>query len=71
MPKLVFCSKENLHAALSSKIVRSKLVRYLRDHFNWFATDEIRFFNDFLPYSFFLPGVSVRLPGDLRRFDPA
>ena len=42
-PKLVFCSKENLHAALSSKIVRSKLVRYLRDHFNWFATDEIRF----------------------------
>lgn len=62
-PKLVFCSKENLHAALSSKIVRSKLVRYLRDHFNWFATDEIRFFNDFLPYSFFFQAYQSGCPG--------
>ena len=52
-PKLVFCAQENLHAAISNKIVRSKLVRYLRDHFNWRGEDRICFYNDFLPYSFF------------------
>lgn len=62
-PKLVFCSKENLHAAVSNKIVRSKLVRCLRDHFDWLSTDEIRIFNDFLPYSFFFQAYRAGCPG--------
>lgn len=53
MPKLVFCGKESLHAALDSKLVRRKLVKFLRDNFKWPGADEIRFYNDFVPYSFF------------------
>ena len=52
-PKLVFCSMEHLHAALSNKTVRRRLVRFLRDNFNWRGEDRICFYNDFLPYSFF------------------
>lgn len=51
-PKLVFCGQENLHAAIENKTVRRKLVRFLRNNFHWQGTDEIRFYNDFTPYSF-------------------
>lgn len=62
-PKLVFCARDNLHAAISNKVVRGKLVRFLRDHFNWPSADEIRFFNDFLPYSFFFQEFRSGRPG--------
>lgn len=52
LPKLDFSAADNLHAALSNKIVRRRLVRFLRDHFNWPGADRICFYNDFLPYSF-------------------
>lgn len=52
-PRLVFCEQENLHAAVTNKKVRRKLVRFLRDHFQWPGTDEIQFCNDSMPYSFF------------------
>lgn len=52
MPRLVFPGVENLHAAVANKTVRRKLVRFLRDNFRWQGTDEIRFYNDFVPYSF-------------------
>ena len=51
-PKLVFCGRENLHDAVENQTVRRKLVRFLRDNFKWWGTDEIRFYNDFVPYSF-------------------
>lgn len=53
MPRMVFRSTENLHAALSHRTVRRKLVRSLRDDFQWPWSEEIRFYNDSLPYSFF------------------
>lgn len=34
-PRLIFCGQENLHDALRRKAVRRKLVRFLRDHFQW------------------------------------
>lgn len=52
-PKLEFYAADNLHAALSNKTVRRRLVRFLRDNFNWRCEDRICFYNDFLPYSFF------------------
>lgn len=51
-PKLEFGEADNLRAALSNKIVRRRLVRCLRDHFDWPGADRICFYNDFLPYSF-------------------
>ena len=51
-PRLVFCGRETLHDVLRRKAVRRKLVRFLRDHFQWGRSDEIRFYNDFVPYSF-------------------
>ena len=51
-PRLEFGAADNLHAALSNKTVRRRLVRCLRDHFNWPGSDRICFYNDFSPYSF-------------------
>jgi len=51
-PKLVFNSRENLHAALDNGVVRRKLVRFIRDNFNWPRSEKIVFRDDFLPYSF-------------------
>ena len=53
MPRLIFQGTENLRAALSHKTVRRKLVRFLRDNFKWVWSEEVRFYNDSLPYSFF------------------
>ncbi len=52
-PKLVFCGTKNLCAAVSNHTVRRKLARFLRDNFQWPGTDEIRFYDDMEPYSFF------------------
>lgn len=53
-PRLVFSGAQaNLHAAVSHKAVRRKLARFLRDHFNWSGADQICFYNDFVPYSFY------------------
>lgn len=51
-PKFVFCGEENLHAVLENRPVRRKLVKFLRNNFRWQGADEIRFYNDFVPYSF-------------------
>ncbi len=53
MPRMIFQSTENLHAALSHRTVRRRLVRFLRDNFKWPWSEEIRFYNDSQPYSFF------------------
>lgn len=52
-PQIVFKSRKNLHAALENRVVRHKLVRYLRDGFCWPCSEKIELFDDFLPYSFF------------------
>lgn len=63
LPKLTFCERENLHAAVNDPVVRRKLSRFLRDNFNWRDSDEIRLFNDFLPYSFFFREMRHGQPG--------
>lgn len=62
-PRLVFNARDNLHAALSNKTVRCKLARFLRDHFNWPRTDQICFYNDSVPYSFFFREFRADRPG--------
>ena len=56
-PKLVFCDEKPLRDCLSRKEVRRKLVRFLRDNFHWIGSDEIRFYCDFIPYSFFFQEI--------------
>lgn len=51
-PKFVFKSGETLHTVVSSGVLRRKLVRALRDNFNWPGSEQIHFHADFLPYSF-------------------
>lgn len=51
-PLLYFHGASNLRAALANKTVRRKLIRFLRDNFNWNNVDEIGFCNDTIPYSF-------------------
>ncbi len=62
-PQFVFHGKENLHAVLENKTVRRKLVRFLRDNFQWKGTDTICFYNDFLPYSFTFREFNSGCPG--------
>ena len=52
-PHLVFHSRRNLKQAVTDKTTRRKLVRVLRDHFNWVSATEISFTDDFVPRSFF------------------
>ena len=52
-PQLVFDAKRTLHAILNNGVVRRKLVRFLRDGFNWPRAEQIRLYSDFVPYSFF------------------
>lgn len=63
LPKLVFCGRENLHAVVGNKTVRRKLARFLRNNFRWQGADEIRFYNDFVPYSFFFQEFHGNQPG--------
>lgn len=43
-PKLEFCATDNLHAALSNKTVRRRLVCFLRDNFNWLLARTVSVF---------------------------
>lgn len=49
----MFCGAKNLLAAVNNLTVRRKLARFLRDNFQWPRTDEIHFYDDMEPYSFF------------------
>lgn len=51
-PHIVFCDTDRLRECLSRKDVRRKLIRFLRDRFQWPGSEEIRLYNDPLPYSF-------------------
>lgn len=51
-PKLIFNSSRNLNAAIKNGMIRQKLVRFLRDGFQWPNADQIELYDDFLPYSF-------------------
>ena len=44
-------------------LVRKKLARFLRDHFQWTDADEIGFYRDFVPYSFLFREVCRGKPG--------
>lgn len=57
LPRLVFCSKNNLRAAVNEPTVRRKLSRFLRDNFRYPGADEIRLYDDLVPYSFFFQEV--------------
>lgn len=52
-PQLVFDSRETLRAVLNNGVVRRKLVRFLQDNFNWPGSEQVHFYSDFVPYSFF------------------
>ena len=56
-PHLVFYSTRNLRAALSDKLVRRKLCKFLRDNFHWRDATEIQFYDDCIPCSFFFREV--------------
>lgn len=51
-PKLVFCETDNLREAVNNLAVRRKLVRVLRDGFDFIRADKIMFYNEKAPYSF-------------------
>lgn len=51
-PRFVFKSKRNLHSVLGNAVIRRKLIRFLRDQFQWPYADQIEFYDDFVPYSF-------------------
>lgn len=50
--KIVFKSRKNLHAALGNGAIRRKLIRFLRDQFQWECSEKIEVYDDFVPYSF-------------------
>ena len=53
-PKLVFAgNKANLRAAIDNRHIRHKLGKALMANFDWPGTDEVRLYNDFVPFSFF------------------
>lgn len=62
-PKLVFHDTERLHQCAENVRVRKKLARFLRDNFQWHGADEIGFYRDFVPYSFFFREVRAGKPG--------
>lgn len=51
-PQFVFCAAQRLHECLAVNDVRRKLIRFLRDNFRWPGSEQIRFYSDFVPYSF-------------------
>lgn len=50
--KIVFKSRKNLHAALENGEIRRKLIRFLRDQFQWEFSEKIEIYDDFVQYSF-------------------
>ena len=53
LPRFVFISTRNLREALADKLTRRKLCKFLRDNFHWHGATEIRFYDDYVPRSFF------------------
>lgn len=53
MPKLDFTHSMNLRRVAADPVIRKKLSHYLRNAFRWQGATEIRFYDDFLPYSFY------------------
>ena len=51
-PQIVFNSKKNLQNVLTNRILRHKLIRSLRDEFNWPYSQKIELYDDYIPYSF-------------------
>lgn len=51
-PKIVFKSRKNLHNVIVNRILRHKLIRSLRDSFNWPSAERIELYDDYIPYSF-------------------
>lgn len=62
-PRLVFECPNQLHKCIGNKIIRRKLVRFLRDHFKWWHVEKICFYGDFLPYSFSFREICNGKPG--------
>ena len=62
-PQLVFEAKETLHSVLGNATIRHKLFHCLNTHFTWPNSDQIRFYNDFTPYSFFFEETRRGQPG--------
>lgn len=56
-PRLVFHDKERLRECVANKTVRGKLARALRDNFLYPSVEQIDFYHDFEPYSFFFREV--------------
>lgn len=52
-PKYMFKASETLHAVLGNGVIRRKLVRALRDNFNWPRTEEIHF-TPYIPDAIYL-----------------
>lgn len=61
-PRFVFKSRRNLHAVLKNAFIRRKLIRFLRDQFRWPCSDEIEFYDDFMPYSFIFKEIRAGEP---------
>lgn len=56
-PRLVFHDQERLRECVTNKTVRRKLARALRDNFHSPGVEQINFYHDFMPYSFFFREV--------------
>ncbi len=56
-PKLVFHAQKRLRECLENKTVRGKLAHALRDNFKYPNVEQINFYHDFAPYSFFFQEV--------------
>lgn len=62
-PKLIFCEGQTIREVAANKLVRRKLVRALRDHFQWKSGGTIHFYSDYVPYSFFFRETLNGQPG--------
>lgn len=56
-PRLVFHDQERLRECVANKIVRRKLARALRDNFHSPRVEQINFYHEFVPYSFYFQKV--------------
>ena len=61
-PQIVFKSRRNLHAVLENAAIRRKLIRFLRDQFRWPYSEQIEFYDDFMPYNFIFKEIQAGEP---------
>ena len=62
-PRLIFCGGQTIREVAANKLVRRKLARFLRDHFQWKSGGTIHFYSDYVPYSFFFREILSGQPG--------